>query len=98
MTVAPTFLDPSQILTEQLSHWPAAIRPARSGMALLIVLVLIMMAALGAYGFAFYMESQYRLNRIHEDQAHARLAALSGGNGWPPSCSSLGSSGQRSAN
>jgi hypothetical protein len=45
-------------------------------MALLIVLVLVMMAALSAYGFTFYMESQYRLSRTHQEQVYARQAAL----------------------
>ena len=48
------------------------------GMALLVVVVLIMLTALGAYRFSFYMESQYRLTRLHEEQVHARLAAISG--------------------
>ena len=50
----------------------------RSAMALLVVVVLTMLIALGAYRFSFYMESQYRLTRLHEEQVHARLAALSG--------------------
>ena len=50
----------------------------RRGMALLVVVVLIMLTALGAYRFSFYMESQYRLTRLHEEQVHARLAAISG--------------------
>ena len=50
----------------------------RNGMALLVVVVLVMLIALGAYRFSFYMESQYRLTRLHEEQVHARLAALSG--------------------
>ncbi len=49
----------------------------RSGMALLVVVVLVMLISLGAYRFSFYMESQYRLSRLHEEQVHARLAALS---------------------
>ncbi len=48
----------------------------RSAMALLVVLVLVMMAALSAYGFTFYMESQYRTARTYEEQVHARQAAL----------------------
>lgn len=51
---------------------------ARRGMALLIVMVLTMLLALAAYRFSFYMESQYRVTRIAEEQAQARLAALSG--------------------
>ena len=47
-------------------------------MALLVVVVLVMLIALGAYRFSFYMESQYRLTRLHEEQVHARLAAISG--------------------
>jgi hypothetical protein len=50
----------------------------RNGMALLVVVVLVMLIALGAYRFSFYMESQYRLTRLHEEQVHARLAAVSG--------------------
>lgn len=53
-------------------------RVARRGMALLIVMVLTMLLALAAYRFSFYMESQYRVTRIAEEQAQARLAALSG--------------------
>lgn len=47
-------------------------------MAMLVVVVLVMLIALGAYRFSFYMESQYRLTRLHEEQVHARLAAISG--------------------
>lgn len=47
-------------------------------MALLVVVVLVMLIALGAYRFSFYMESQYRLTRLHEEQVQAKLAALSG--------------------
>ena len=47
-------------------------------MALLVVVVLVMLIALGAYRFSFTMESQYRLTRLHEEQVHARLAAMSG--------------------
>ena len=50
----------------------------RPGMALLVVVVLTMLIALAAYRFSFYMESQYRLTRLHEEQVHAKLAALSG--------------------
>jgi hypothetical protein len=50
----------------------------RNGMALLVVVVLVMLIALVAYRFSFYMESQYRLTRLHEEQVHARLAAVSG--------------------
>jgi hypothetical protein len=50
----------------------------RRGMALLVVVVLTMLIALGAYRFSFYMESQYRLTRLHEEQVQARLAAMSG--------------------
>lgn len=55
-----------------------AAKKPRRGMALLVILVLIVMAALGAYSFTFTMESQYRLTNMHEDQVHARLAAASG--------------------
>ncbi|MBX3422653.1 MAG: hypothetical protein KF752_13955 [Pirellulaceae bacterium] len=50
----------------------------REGMALLVVLVLVVMAAMSAYGYAFLMNSQYRWTRLHEQQVHARLAAESG--------------------
>ncbi len=50
----------------------------RGGMALLVVVVLTMLIALAAYRFSFYMESQYRLTRLHEEQVHAQLAAMSG--------------------
>lgn len=50
----------------------------RSGMALLVVMVLTMLLALGAYQFSFQMESQYRQTRVFEEQAQARLAAQSG--------------------
>ncbi|MCR9293858.1 MAG: helix-hairpin-helix domain-containing protein [bacterium] len=50
----------------------------RTGMALLIVTVLTMLIALAAYRFSFYMESQYRVARLNEEQLQARLAALSG--------------------
>ena len=52
--------------------------PRRKGMALLVVVVLVLLISLGAYRFSFYMESQYRLTRMHEERVHARLAALSG--------------------
>jgi hypothetical protein len=51
---------------------------SQRGMALLVVVVLTMLIALGAYRFSFYMESQYRLTRLHEEQVQAKLAALSG--------------------
>ena len=50
----------------------------RRGMALLVVVVLTMLIALAAYRFSFYMESQYRLTRLHEEQVQAKLASLSG--------------------
>ncbi len=53
-------------------------RTSRRGMALLVVVVLVMMIAIGAYRFSFYMESQYRLTRLNEEQSQARLASLSG--------------------
>ncbi len=52
--------------------------PNRPGMALLVVVVLTMLIALGAYRFSFYMESQYRLTRLQEEQVQAKLASLSG--------------------
>lgn len=56
---------------------PGVIQPQR-GMALLVVVVLTMLIALGAYRYSFYMESQYRLTRLHEEQVQAKTAALSG--------------------
>ena len=53
-------------------------RPARRAMALLVVMVLTMLVALGAYRYSFTMQAQYRVTRIFEEQAQARLAALSG--------------------
>lgn len=50
----------------------------RSGMALLVVLVLIVMLSLSAYGFTLLMQNQYRLSRIQEDQVQAKLTAQSG--------------------
>lgn len=47
-------------------------------MALLVVMVLTMLIALGAYRYSFTMQAQYRVTRIYEEQAQARLAALSG--------------------
>jgi DNA uptake protein ComE-like DNA-binding protein len=51
---------------------------ARSGMALLVVVVLVMLISLAAYRYSFEMENEYRLTRLQEEQAQARLAALSG--------------------
>ncbi|HAC92135.1 MAG TPA: hypothetical protein DCF63_16140, partial [Planctomycetaceae bacterium] len=53
-------------------------RSDRQGMALLIVLVLVTLAALGSYGYTFHMQSQYRRVSVQEDQIHAQLAADSG--------------------
>ncbi len=50
----------------------------RSGMALLVVLVLIMLASFAAYGYMSSMQNQYRNVRVLEDQIHAKQAALSG--------------------
>ncbi|TWU17138.1 hypothetical protein Pla52o_54770 [Novipirellula galeiformis] len=50
----------------------------RRGMALLVVMVLTMLIALGAYRYSFTMQSQYRVTRVHEEQVQAKLAALSG--------------------
>ncbi len=47
-------------------------------MALLVVMVLTMLIALGAYRYSFTMQAEYRVTRIHEEQVQARLAALSG--------------------
>jgi hypothetical protein len=47
-------------------------------MALLVVLVLTVLIAIAAYEFTFYMESQYRASRVHEEQTQARLSAMSG--------------------
>ena len=65
--------------TSARNRSPAIIRGRqRKGMALLVVVVLVMLISLGAYRFSFYMESQYRLTRLHEEQVHARLSAASG--------------------
>ena len=61
----------------QLRHRKTVNYRQRNGMALLVVVVLVMLISLGAYRFSFYMESQYRLSRLHEEQVHARLAATS---------------------
>ena len=53
-------------------------KPPRQAMALLVVMVLTMLIALGAYRYSFTMQAQYRVTRIHEEQVQARLAALSG--------------------
>lgn len=55
-----------------------ASKRSRSGMALLVVLVLVMLAALAAYGFVWTMENHYRISRAREDQVYAKQAALSG--------------------
>ncbi len=47
-------------------------------MALLVVVVLVMLTSLAAYRYSFEMENEYRLTRLQEEQAQARLAALSG--------------------
>lgn len=47
-------------------------------MALLVVVVLVMLISLAAYRYSFEMENEYRLTRLQEEQAQARLAALSG--------------------
>ncbi|MEZ6150271.1 MAG: hypothetical protein R3C09_09125 [Pirellulaceae bacterium] len=47
-------------------------------MALLVVMVLTMLIALGAYRYSFTMQAEYRVTRLHEEQVQARLAALSG--------------------
>ena len=51
---------------------------SRRAMALLVVMVLTMLIALGAYRYSFTMQAQYRVTRIYEEQAQARLSALSG--------------------
>ena len=51
---------------------------SRRAMALLVVMVLTMFIALGAYRYSFTMQAEYRVTRIHEEQVQARLAALSG--------------------
>lgn len=51
---------------------------SRRAMALLVVMVLTMLIALGAYRYSFTMQAQYRVTRLYEEQAQARLAALSG--------------------
>lgn len=51
---------------------------SRRAMALLVVMVLTMLIALGAYRYSFTMQAEYRVTRLHEEQVQARLAALSG--------------------
>ncbi len=65
-------------LRELANLVPTTPATTRRGMALLIVMVLTMLIALGAYRFSFYMQSQYRVTRVAEEQSQARLAALSG--------------------
>ena len=71
-------MSPSLTLRVVMDNRSRIDRRNRNGMALLVVVVLVMLIALGAYRFSFYMESQYRLTRWNEEQVHARLAALSG--------------------
>ncbi len=51
---------------------------SRRGMALVVVLVLTMLVALGAYRYVFHMESQYGLTRVQVEMTQAELAAVSG--------------------
>ncbi len=62
----------------RLASQPTRRGPSRRAMALLVVMVLTMLIALGAYRYSFTMQAQYRVTRIYEEQAQARLAALSG--------------------
>ncbi len=50
----------------------------RRGMALVVVLVITVLVALGAYRYVFHMESQYRLARVQMEMTQAELAAVSG--------------------
>lgn len=51
---------------------------SRRGVALVIVMVIVMMLSLAAYGYNHQMITAYRLSRQHTERAQARLAALSG--------------------
>ena len=50
----------------------------RRGVALVIVLVVVMMLGLAAYGYNHQMVNAYQLSRQHNERAQARLAAVSG--------------------
>lgn len=52
-------------------------RPRR-GVALVIVLVVVMLLGLAAYGYNHQMVNAYQLSRQHNERAQARLAAVSG--------------------
>lgn len=65
-------------MTQQAQRNASVRLQHRHGMALLVVMVLTMLVALAAYRFSFYMESQYRLARLNEEQLQARLSAHSG--------------------
>jgi hypothetical protein len=52
--------------------------PARRGVTLLVIVVLVMLISLAAYRYTFVMESEYRLTRLQEELVQARLSALSG--------------------
>jgi DNA uptake protein ComE-like DNA-binding protein len=52
--------------------------PAKRGITLLVIVVLVMLIALAAYRYTFVMESEYRLTRLQEELVQARLSALSG--------------------
>lgn len=54
------------------------LRSKRAGVALIIVVVLVMLIALGAYRYSFVMESEYRVTRVNEEQVQANLASMSG--------------------
>ncbi len=50
----------------------------RRGMALIVVMVLTLMVALGAYGFMAHMQSEYQSAKSAKEQAAAKQAAFSG--------------------
>ncbi len=50
----------------------------RRGMALIVVMVLTLMVALGAYGFMAHMQSEYQAAKSAKEQAAAKQAAFSG--------------------
>ncbi|MBM3966158.1 MAG: helix-hairpin-helix domain-containing protein, partial [Planctomycetes bacterium] len=52
--------------------------PAKRGITLLVIVVLVMLISLAAYRYTFVMESEYRLTRLQEELVQARLSALSG--------------------
>lgn len=65
----------------RVSDWPwrsPGTPGSRRGVALVIVMVVVMMLSLAAYGYNHQMVTAYRLSRQHAERAQARLAAHSG--------------------